>query len=109
MALITQFWNSTSITLRRRYSAMAMHRGVIIGFGFTRDAFEEVARAKKVGLNIRLMKVAEVLIATKRAGGSAKLPLPATVDEMPLPPMRKPKDMPSAEELIRSDREAAAG
>lgn len=81
-------------------------RGYIIGFSFTRDAREEVARVKKEGLDIELVKVAEVLLQVKRPGGLPKKlgPQPESVEELPLPPMRKSDELPSAEELIKSDR-----
>lgn len=80
--------------------------GYIIAFSFTRGAIEEAARAKKdEGLDIRLVKVAEVLLMVKRPHGKLG-PQPASVEELPLPPMRKPKDLPSAEELIASDTRA---
>ncbi len=80
--------------------------GYIIGFSFTRDAHDEVARAKQEeGLDIKLIRVAEVLLLVKRP--SRKFgPQPATVEELPLPPPRRPEDKPSAEELVRSDLEA---
>lgn len=80
--------------------------GYIIAFSFTRGAAEEVARSRSEGLDIRLIKVAEVLLLVKRPHGKLG-PQPASVEELPLPPMRKPKDMPSAEDLVKSDREAA--
>lgn len=40
-------------------------RGVIVGFSFTRDAYEEVARAKnKMNLDIKLKTVEEILKET---------------------------------------------
>ena len=80
--------------------------GYIIAFSFTRGAAEEVARAKdEEGLDIKLVKVAEVLMLLKRP--SKKLgPQPASVVDLPLPPVRDPKDLPSADELIKSDRQA---
>ncbi|MPZ68797.1 MAG: hypothetical protein GEU71_04635 [Actinobacteria bacterium] len=80
--------------------------GYVIGFGFTKDAVEEVARVKEEGLDIRLVKVAEVLVGIRRPHGKQAYPQPATVEELPLPDLRKPKDLPSAEELIQSDKEA---
>ena len=82
--------------------------GYIIAFSFTRGAAEEVARARSEGLDIKLVKVTEVLLQVKRPSGKLG-PQPGTVEELPLPPMRKPKDMPTAEELIESNRRAAAG
>lgn len=80
--------------------------GYIIAFSFTRGAAEEVARARSEGLDIKLVKVTEVLLQVKRPSGKLG-PQPGTVEELPLPPMRKPKDMPTAEELVESDRRAA--
>jgi len=79
--------------------------GYIVAFSVTRGAAEEVARARTEGLDIKLVKVAEVLLLVKRSGLGKIGPQPATVEELPLP-MRKPKDMPSAEELVESDRKA---
>lgn len=79
--------------------------GYIIAFSFTRGASEEVARARADGLSIRLLKVAEVLLSMKRPGSSKNLgPQPATVAELPLPPVRNAKEMPTASELVESDR-----
>jgi hypothetical protein len=40
-------------------------RGVLIGFSFTRDAYDEIARAKlKKNMEIRLMTVKEILDMT---------------------------------------------
>lgn len=80
--------------------------GYIIAFSFTRGAVEEAARVKKEGLDIRLVKVAEVMLLVKRPHGKLG-PQPGTVEELPLPPMRKPKDLPTAEELIDSDKRTA--
>jgi DNA modification methylase len=79
--------------------------GYIIAFSFTRGAAEEVARAKDDGLDIKLVKVAQVLLLMKRPSRTLG-PQPGTVEELPLPPVRKRKDLPSAEELVRSDLEA---
>jgi len=82
--------------------------GFVIAFSFTRGAKEEAARTRSAGLDIRLITVAEVLLSVKRPGSAKKLgPQPATVAELPLPPIRKPKDLPSAKELIESDLDAA--
>lgn len=79
--------------------------GYVIGFSFTKDAAEEVARAKKVeGLDIQLIKVAQLLIEMKRPHGKFG-PQPASVDELPLPRMRKSGDMPTADELVESDQQ----
>ncbi len=42
--------------------------GYVVAFKFTRDAHEEVARAKSDGLSIELIKVQEVLLQVKRPG-----------------------------------------
>ena len=72
---------------------------------------EEAARARnEEGLNIRLVKVAEVLLSIKRPGSTRHLgPQPSSVAELPLLTVRKPKDLPSVDELIESDRGAAVG
>jgi hypothetical protein len=77
--------------------------GYVIAFSFTRGAVEEAARAQEDGLDIRLVKVAEVLLLVKRPHGKFG-PQPASVEEIPLPEVRKAKDLPSAEELIESDK-----
>lgn len=82
--------------------------GYIIGFSFTRGAAEEVARARSEGLTIKLIKVAEILLMVTRPHGKLG-PQPGSVEELPLPPMRKPKDMPTAEELVASDLQKVAG
>jgi DNA modification methylase len=93
-------------TALRRHGSSS---GYVIAFSFTRGAVEEVARAKGDGLNIRLVKVSEILLLVKGAiDFSQKIgPQPATIDELPLPLVRKQSDKPTAEELIRSDRLAA--
>jgi hypothetical protein len=84
--------------------------GYIVAFSFTRDAHEEVARVKSDGLNIRLVKVSEVMLLARRPGSQAKnLGLQPTAEILPLPPMRKPQDLPTAQELIASDRAVASG
>ena len=82
--------------------------GYIVAFSFSRGAVEEVARARSEGLNIRLVRVPELLILLKRPGDRRVDigPQPASVYELPLPPMRRPEDLPTAEELIESDRRA---
>lgn len=82
--------------------------GYIIAFSFTKGAVEEVARAKQDGLNIRLLKVAEILLHFKGAMDYSKKlgPQPASIEELPLPPVRKASEKPTAEELIESDRRA---
>jgi DNA modification methylase len=85
-------------------------RGYIVAFSFTKGAVEEVARAKAVeGLMIELVKVAEVMLLVKRPGSPPRRlgPQPATPEEIPVPPMRKPSELPSAAELVESDKAAA--
>lgn len=81
--------------------------GYIIAFSFGRGAVEEVARArKKDNLDIKLVKVSEILLMTKRPHGKFG-PQPATIEELPLPEPRSRKDMPSADELVQSDEAAS--
>jgi site-specific DNA-methyltransferase (adenine-specific) len=81
--------------------------GYIVAFSFTKDAVEEVARAKRDGLHITLLKVKEVLLLATRSGNAPKKlgPQPEG-DVLPLPAIRKPKDLPTAAELIESDKKA---
>lgn len=82
--------------------------GYVVGFSFTKGAVEEVARAKRDGLSIKLIRVKELLLLVKRPGG-VDLPnvgLQPDADVLPLPPLRKPSELPTAEELIASDRRA---
>ncbi len=79
--------------------------GYIVAFSFTSGAAEEVARVKKAeGLDIRLVKVAEVLLLKKRPSSNLGPQPPA--DVVPMPPVRKQKDLPSLEELVASARKA---
>lgn len=78
--------------------------GWIFAFSFTRDAKEEVARAKwEDRLTIHLVKVDDLL----RERRSAPLRLMAAPDAdvigLPLPPARDPRDLPTVDELIASD------
>jgi hypothetical protein len=86
--------------LQRHYDT-----GYIVAFSFTKGAVEEAARAKGDGLNIRLVRVKEVLLLAKRPGVQVKNlgPQPEG-DVLPLPPMRKWQDLPTAGELVSSDR-----
>lgn len=78
--------------------------GYIIAFSFTKDAVEEVARAKNDGLTINLVRVKEVLLQVKRPGNTlAKLGPQPEGEVLPLPAMRKPSELPTAAELIASD------
>jgi hypothetical protein len=89
----------------------AMHRekatvGYVVAFSFTRGAVEEVARAQaENGLNVRLIRVKELLMMTRRPGNPLEKfgPQPEG-DVIPLPPQRKPSELPTAEELVASDR-----
>jgi len=53
-------------TAIKRYSkTKALKKGVIVGFSFTKDAFEEVARVKlEEGIEIKLMAVQEIIDVT---------------------------------------------
>ncbi len=78
--------------------------GYVIAFSFTKGAVEEASRARRDGLNIKLVRVKEVLLLTKRTRSSMRNVGPQPEgDVLPLPPMRKPSDLPSAEQLIASD------
>jgi hypothetical protein len=51
--------------VERFYGKTAGTKGVLIGFSFTKDAFEEIARAKlKKGMEIKLMTVQDILDTT---------------------------------------------
>lgn len=83
--------------------------GYVIAFSFTRGAVEEVARARQAGLNIKLLRVREVLLQVTRPGNPLTRHGPQPEgDVLPLPPTRKPTDLPSAEELVTSDQAATA-
>jgi hypothetical protein len=84
--------------------------GYIVAFSFTRGAAEEVARVRSDGLNIKLVKVAEVPLLVKRPEAPpARLgPQPDNVVDLPVPEVRKPSAMPSAEELVASDHSVSA-
>lgn len=79
--------------------------GYIVAFSFTRGAAEEVARARTDGLTIRLVRIKEVLLMVRRNQIAKSIGPQPEGDIIPLPPMRKPKDLPSAEELVASDRQ----
>lgn len=81
--------------------------GYIIAFSFTRGAAEEVARAKTEGLTIRLVRVKEVLLMVRRDQAARTVGPQPTGDVIPLPPMRKAKELPTAEELVESARQPA--
>lgn len=81
--------------------------GWIVAFSFTRGAKEEAARARwEEKLDIHLVTVDQLLKPrTERRGPF--WPEPATVSEIPIPPPRDPRDLPSVEELIASARATA--
>ena len=81
--------------------------GYIIAFSFTRPAHAEVARVRAEGLKIKLLTVKEVLLLVRRDQTPRNMgPLPEG-DLLPLPEKRKPKDLPTPEELVASDKQAA--
>lgn len=84
--------------------------GYVVGFSFSRGAVEEVARARSEGLAINLIRVSELLLLLKRPGDRRVDigPQPQNVQELPLGPTRKPNDLPTAEELIESERSRRA-
>ncbi|WP_350279324.1 DNA methyltransferase [Kribbella sp. HUAS MG21] len=74
--------------------------GYIVAFSFTRNAREEVARARwSDGLNVRLITVKDLL----KPRLDDKIPELASVTELPLPPARSADALPLPEELIASD------
>jgi len=81
-------------------------KGYIVGFSFSRDAFEEAARAKTKGITIELLKVADLL------EGKADLVTPETGlfgGDVPMPEPRPAESRPSIEELVASDAREALG
>jgi DNA modification methylase len=82
--------------------------GYIVAFSFTRGAVEEVARARRDGLHIRLVKVAEILLLVRRPGSTHDNlgPQPGSVTELPLPAIRSQSELPSSRELLASAAEA---
>lgn len=82
--------------------------GYIVAFSFTRGAAEEVARVRGEGLSIKLVRVTEVLMLVKRSGARQVDIGPQPDGEvLPLPPMRKPNELPTAVQLVASDRAAS--
>lgn len=74
--------------------------GYVVGFSFTRDAREEVARARwDDHLEIRLLTVADLL----KPKLPDRIPELGSVTELPMPASRPIEARPTAEELIRSD------
>jgi hypothetical protein len=79
--------------------------GYVVGFNFTRDAVEEVARAKRDGLSIKLIRVKEVLLQVKRPGSVLAKHGPQPEGELyELEPLRRASQLPTARELIASDQ-----
>ncbi|MDQ1685736.1 MAG: hypothetical protein QOC82_2473 [Frankiaceae bacterium] len=82
--------------------------GYIIAFSFTRNAREEVARARvQDGLDITLVTVQSLLDAKDEFYGPL-MPKGAVVTELPLTPPTSGRALPTAEELVASDKGAAA-
>lgn len=83
------------------------NHGYIVAFSFTKNAREEVARAKwENHLEIELVTVAEMLNPPKRRPLSL-IPTPSELIEMPLPAARPQSALPTPEELIASDKKVA--
>lgn len=81
--------------------------GYIFAYSFTRDAKEEVARAKwEDHLTIHLVKVADLLRQPERRPLARLMPQPGSVVDLPIPSKRPPQDLPTAEELVQSDQRA---
>lgn len=81
--------------------------GYIMAFSFTRGAVEEVARAKHDGLNIKLVRVKEILLLKRRESVPRNLGPQPEGEIIPLPPTREKSDLPSVEQLVKSDKQAA--
>lgn len=80
--------------------------GYVVGFSFTRNAKEEVARARvQDSLDIRLITVEQLLDEARLPD---RVPELASVTELTLPPVRSHEAMPSSEELYRSDTSTQA-
>lgn len=80
--------------------------GYIVAFSFTRNAKEEVARARvQDSLDIRLITVKQLLAD----GYESRVPELANVHSLPIPPSRGRDALPAPEELIASDLRTAAG
>lgn len=79
--------------------------GYIVAFSFTRNAFEEVARAKwHDGLDVKLLTVDDLLAPALED----RIPELASVTELPMPAARPTNSLPSADELVASDLRASA-
>lgn len=87
--------------------------GYVIGFGFTRNAREEVARVRQAkGLDIKLVPISELIIGPKME----RVPAPDLFEalepkdrpdsflDLPLPKARKKDSRPTFEQLIASSR-----
>jgi DNA modification methylase len=88
-------------------------KGYIIGFSFTRGAYEEVARAKAAGkAEIKLIKVADLIgpddLPDLRAPDLSDMFPKGTKTflDLPLPEPRPAKARPSLEDLVKSDKES---
>lgn len=83
--------------------------GYVIAFSFTKGAVEEAARAKSDGLLIKLVRVKEVLMLTRRTGRTSnKLGPQPEGDLMILPETRQKKDLPTVADLVASNRDRIA-
>ncbi len=81
-------------------------KGYIVAFSFTRNAREEVARARwEKKMDIQLVTVKQ-LLHPEPERSVPFLPGTATVLDLPLPPSRPRDARPTAQELIESDRAA---
>lgn len=89
--------------------------GFLVAFSFTKGAAEEAARARADGLNIKLIRVKEILLLMRRPEDALRITsklgvkpapgaerLPGTLLELPIPPVRKAAELPTVEELIVS-------
>lgn len=83
-------------------------KGYIVAFSFTRDAKEEIARARwKDKIDVELVTVKRLLDAKDERLGPM-MPVEAQVVELPLAPPRAHKDLPTGRQLEASDRAAIA-
>lgn len=88
-------------TAVERYGSL---KGYIVAFSFTKGAHEEVARAKVAkSLEIELVSVENLLLGTSDLVAPM---LNRRVLEMPLPKARPKESLPSAEDLVESDKES---
>ena len=80
--------------------------GYVIAFSFTRNAREEVARARvQEGLDIALVTIQSLLDAKDEHG--PLIPKGATIAQLPLTPPRTGATLPTSQELVTSDRAQA--